>query len=601
MTEITLRPAALVDHGGLMTEVAGDLTGQVGALRAALDGFRATAGWADYVSDVPPYDVELGVLADQLGTLGATLAAIGDRAAAMDEAGVVTFDSGELGRLADQLDLPAVDLVEVGDRWVLSTTGDNEHVQVVEGREGWMVRVGVQQADGTISYLPPRRLTDAQARNLVIRTAGGDDVIEVPAHARLHLTVWTGDGDDMATAHGDGSVPLTGGGGDDTIFLGDGDDLALGGGGDDRLYGGDGRDSLHGQGGDDLVIGGAGFDTAYGGRGDDLLAGGAGRDVLEGGSGADDLSGGTGADVLSGGRGDDVLDGGAGGDRLFGGRGQDRIDGGAGSDTVVTDGEDVHRRTEQTITVALDGDPGDYAVVTPRPDWMSDAEYDAWQERIDSDLELLRTTPSGQDGLAALDDASGASDSAWNPFDADSRVVVMPYGTPGEGQAAFDPTEWMRSGTGGLPGSFAAPENNPHATDGDATVQYNTWSPTALDDRPPVASVYHELAHSFDQVSGGTQAGDYTETLVDRDGDPVRTNDAPMAEINSVGHDLDGDGDIDTQPSAGGRDHPAALTENALRDDLGWDARPSYTIPPGSVEAVDGQVEFSDVDPDPED
>ena len=159
----------------------------------------------------------------------------------------------------------------------------------------------------------------------------------------------------------------------------------------------------------------------------------------------------------------------------------------------------------------------------------------------------------------------------------------------------------MRPATNGLPGSFAAPPNNPHSTDGDASVHYNTWSPTALDERPPVASLYHELAHSFDQVSGGTRPGDYTETLVDDEGEVVDTHTAPMAEINSVGHDLDGDGDLDTQSSDGGRHHPTALTENALRDDLGWDRRPSYTFSPDDVAAHDGEVRIDDVDPAPDD
>jgi hypothetical protein len=119
--------------------------------------------------------------------------------------------------------------------------------------------------------------------------------------------------------------------------------------------------------------------------------------------------------------------------------------------------------------------------------------------------------------------------------------------------------------------------------------------PRALDERPPVASLYHELAHAYDQISGGTPDGEYTETVVDeRTGDPIRDGTAPRAELNSVGFDADGDGDYDPLPTGGGRDHPGALTENALRDDLGWDNREGYTDVPGPGE--DLVIEYTDED-----
>jgi hypothetical protein len=43
-----------------------------------------------------------------------------------------------------------------------------------------------------------------------------------------------------------------------------------------------------------------------------------------------------------------------------------------------------------------------------------------------------------------------------------------------------------------------------------------------------------------------------------------------------------------------GRPHPGALTENALRDDIGWDNRGGYTAVPGPGE--DLVIEHTDDD-----
>lgn len=66
---------------------------------------------------------------------------------------------------------------------------------------------------------------------------------------------------------------------------------------------------------------------------------------------------------------------------------------------------------------------------------------------------------------------------------------------------------------------------------------------------------------------------------------------APRAELNSVGYDLDGDGDIDTRPSAGDRDHPSQLTENSVRDDLGWPRRRAYGTPPEGTDDVRVEID----------
>lgn len=603
------RPARLRTYRTNVSGAADSLVAPNTALQSALDTFRATDGWADWVSDVPPLDIDLATARIRLARLAGFVGDVGDAFAAADDGAVVTADDLGLAALgAERLDDPGggQGLVYDGERWILdagvSGSGDGVHVQVYERDGELFARVGELQPDGTIAYAEEIALTEEQAASLTIRTTNDRDYISLPPDSNVHITVWARGGDDFVGGGGDagdsspGENPGVGvgGGGDDTIFGGDGDDVLLGGAGHDTIYGGDGSDNIDGQDGYDTLFGGDDFDVIYGGRHADVVHGGEGDDYLEGGAGDDLLQGGEGHDTISGGRGDDILDGGSGNDHLLGGRGTDVVAGGGGYDTATGEEGDIELDIDRTITIELTGDPGSYAIVTPQPDWMTDAEYEAWLERIDSDLELLRTTPSGREGLEALDQASHDSDSPWNPFDSDRHVIVVPYGdaeqvaqidSDGDGHKdrAYSVADWL-SGRG-LPGNYASP---PGGADGhDATVSAGGHHNTALDDRPPVASMYHELAHSFDQISGGTPSGDYTEILVDSDGNEVRRRSAPRAELNSVGMDLDGDGDIDTYESGDGSEHPVALTENALRDDLGVRRRPSYTLVPGDDETVE--------------
>lgn len=604
------RPTRLRTYRTDVTGAADALVTPTADLAQALVALRTSEGWSDWIADLPPLDIDLGAARGRLARLAGFVGDVGDAFAAADDGdGIVRADDGELVTLgAARLDDPGGNqgLVRDGDRWILDVgtpaNGDGVHVQVYE-RDGQMfARVGELQSDGTITYGDEITLTDDQAENLVIRTSNDRDYVELPPSANVRITVWTRDGDDFVGGGGDpgddtaGENPGVGvgGGGDDVIFLGEGDDVALGGTGDDQIFGGGGSDNIDGQDGNDIVFGGDDFDVIYGGRGDDELLGDMGNDFLEGGSGNDDLDGGQGDDVLSGGRGEDILWGRDGNDSLLGGRDRDINVGGEGDDTATSEEQDGHLDVETTITIELTGEPGSVSITTPQPSWMTDAEYEAWLERIDSDLELIRTTPSGREGLEALDDATDDSDSGWNPFDGNTHVIVVPYGDPdqvaqidsdgdGHDDRAYTVADWL-SGRG-LPGNYASPPGGAH--DDHAVVSGGGLHNNALDDRPPVSSLYHELAHSFDQIRGGVPEGDYSEVQVDHAGNEIdRNDDVPRAELNSVGNDLDGDGDIDTVETDGGDEHPWELTENALRDDLGIERRPSYTLVPGEGETI---------------
>lgn len=599
MAQITANPSAMRAYEKATGDMAQDLCDCVKPLGEALDAFRASEGWSEFLSDVPPLDIDLAAGGGRLRRLGAWVGSVGGAFELIDSEGkIVKAEELWIGLLAPRLQDPGRPpaLVRDGDRWILNGSDEADHIQVINRDGAYVARVGRLGTDGRLAYdeVP---LTDEQVGNLVIRTGDGNDVVEVPPSARLRVTIWTGAGDDMVGAASENPAFRVGGGGDERIFLGGGDDVSAGGAGRDETYGGDGRDVIEGQDGGDRSVGGDGFDTLYGGRGGDRLEGGRGDDYLEGGRGDDVLRGLTGDDVLSGGRGEDHLQGGAGDDRLFGGRGTDRVDGGHGRDVSTGGGRDTVEGAEQLITIELTGEPGAQAIVTPKPDWMTDAEYEAWLERIDSDLELVRSTPQGRAGLEALDDASGDSDHNWLPFfDSDRHVVVVPYGetesiADGPDGRPYSVADWMAVGGGSesLPGNYASPPGN--AVDGDALVSYGGAHSTASDDRPPVLSLIHELSHSHDQISGGTEGGDFTEIFLDAEGNEIGHNVAPRAELNSVGYDLDGDGDIDTRPSAGDRDHPSQLTENSVRDDLGWPRRRAYGTPPEGTDDVRVEID----------
>jgi len=479
-------------------------------------------------------------------------------------------------------------VVEVDGQHIVLGTDAADHVQVVVSGGNLIIRVGQLRPDGSIEYQEQVIPAD-MARDLVIRTGDGDDVIEVPPEARVRITAFSGEGNDLYFGGGQPGVSV-GSSGNDRLYLGAGDDVAFGGAGNDAIYGGAGVDTIDGQDGDDLIAGGGGFDTLYGGRGNDRVLGNSGTDYLEGGSGDDSLDGGDGADALSGGRGDDALWGGAGDDALYGGRGADAYDGGAGLDKAAVEDGESQTGTERVITIELTGSPGDHAIELVQPDWMSDAQWHAWLERIDSDLELLRSTPNGRQGLLALDALSEDTDHSWGFWtgDDDRHIRIVPYGNDDEYEGVTV-AGWLAGDD--LGGNYASPPGG--ALEDDALVNAGGMHPRALDERPPVVSLYHELSHSFDQIGGGTPDGTFTETIVDEDtGETISQNSADLTEFSAVGQDADGDGDYDPVPTDSGRPHPAALVENALRDDLGWDNREGYTAVPGPGQ--DLVIEYTD-------
>ncbi|MCP3166084.1 M91 family zinc metallopeptidase [Myxococcus qinghaiensis] len=364
-------------------------------------------------------------------------------------------------------------------------------------------------------------LTPEQSKNAIIQGGAGNDTITVDPNVTVDLTIDGGAGNDK----------LSGGAGHDTLTGGVGNDTLIGGNGNDSISGDDGDDYIEAGAGNDLVNGGAGRDVMYGLDGDDLLNGGEGRDYIDAGAGNDTATGGAGDDQVIGGRGDDSLTGGEGNDAVAGGAGKDTVSGNGGDDKLYVEADektdDVAGDT-RTIVDMKDADKrGSSVKVEGSPEF---------QARVQSDLDAMRSLPSGQYLLRTLDDSGhsttikettgGNSASASNKDDAWFNAD----GTPGKG------------------------------TDG--TVNYNTSRISLGNEewmnRPPVVALFHELVHASDYANGTLANGE--------------KNGTNNRETSAVGLPID----LDQNPATPDVVQGGRPGENVLRDDLNLPTRPRY-------------------------
>jgi hypothetical protein len=434
------------------------------------------------------------------------------------------------------------------DQLVLETGNKNDNVKVATNKDGSVgFNVNGEQ----------HNLKLGNNQGVTVRANGGDDTIAVAENVKVKVTLAGGDGNDT----------LTGGGGDDSISGGNGNDIIRGGGGNDYVYGGAG---------DDTVNGGNGSDVVYGGAGNDRINGNAGNDYLEGGRGNDTLNGGNGDDMLSGGLGNDAIQTGSGNDISYTGQGKDTVSNSAGSDKayVQTATDKVNTASTgktQVVNVELSGTPGSRALrIEGSPEFV---------ERVESDIEMMRSSPTARNMLQRLDQAYDQS--------RDSRAG-MPW--PLNIGAATGNTVTIKELQNEQNG-FAIPTLKSGQNYNDRFLQANgdAGKGTNADIRlntsfvipqfpAPVVVLYHEMAHAYNDTSGTMQSGTYQQA---NGSDP--TNDKKDVGINNaerqaaglpndgVAHDWDNNS---ATPKT--RDMPLAITENGLRKELGLPARPSY-------------------------
>ena len=413
-----------------------------------------------------------------------------------------------------------------GDEVIVCTGGDHDRVEIsVDPATGERVVI----VNGAATRYGP------SASLVVVRTGDGNDEVVVTPGVHLRVTVFGGAGDDI----------LRGGDGDDILHGEGGADRIHGGAGNDRIWGGAGRDYIEAGPGDDTIRGGRANDTVYGLGGADAISGGGGNDFLEGGTGDDTLEGGRGNDVLSGGHGDDTMRGGQAHDRLYAGPGRDTVDGGAGVDVSYVQQRDRVAAVERAVLVEL-RPVGTFIRIEGSP---------AFVERVQADLDLLRSSPRGKALLTAL--AAGIRVSRSRLAD---TAVVRRFVSQGDTLTIREYVPPSREEDNSFAHSDVERRRGQQML-----VEYQTDLDN-LYDGPPITVLYHELAHIYDFLLGTTAEGVYI-----RSDNPGADN----AERVAVGLPIDHDGDASTPHQRDPR-HPYDYTENGLRDELGTPRAPRY-------------------------
>ena len=298
--------------------------------------------------------------------------------------------------------------------------------------------------------------------------------------------------------------------------------------------------------------------------GDDTIQGGADNDILSGNFDNDTIDGGTGDDVLIAGSGTDTLDGGADdGHRVI-------SSSGPGIPTTVEGGDIAYYQAGDTRTGVereeLSDIPDDF---DPETDLqrvtVDDEASDNFRDRVHDDLATLRAIPVGAEGLQLIEDAEGGEgdrhDITITEFDEGSRAF------PDNRDDTYLREE-DRDGDGRRDANVGSDGNiryNP-------TRGSNNTTNEDPDDRakPPIGTLYHELAHGYDYITGQLEPDDYSgpdavDATPDNEGRVTgnRERDALGIPIERP------DGTTDSV-------HPEALTENALREALDLPDRISY-------------------------
>ena len=403
------------------------------------------------------------------------------------------------------------------DQLVFTTGNSDDQVKVTQGENGQLrFDVNGEEYDVTL----------AQGQQLTVRTGDGNDNIEIDSSVSVNFIIEAGAGEDT----------IQGGGGNDRIDAGEGNDIVNAGNGFNYVFGGSG---------DDSITGGDESNTLYGGDGNDSIVGGKGDDYIEGGKGADTIIATGGKNVLSGGLGDDDITASGNGDRIYTGGGTNNV-GNIGVDGLVYSagvGDKLvgnGTADPNVINVVLNSDLGLKGVKIEGSD--------AFVQRVEADIEMLRASPNGQQMLAEFDAAA-----------AKGNVVTI--------------TELQNVDNGYAQSVIGSDiHNGQPGNSGPVHISYNPAF--AIPELPvPAVTLYHEMSHSYNGVNGTFLPGTYNgPDIADRNAG------VPNAERQAVGLDTTAD-PYDFGDGSGPITHnPYALTENGMREEMGLELRPAYAI-----------------------
>lgn len=267
--------------------------------------------------------------------------------------------------------------------------------------------------------------------------------------------------------------------------------------------------------------------------GNDRISGGRGQDYLEGADGDDLLVGGDGNDIASGGDDNDRIRGGAGDDVAYAGRGTDTTYGGSGDDRAHSESGDTDEDVEQHVTVQI----------AEVPEWIKIEGSPEFVARTRADLEMLAASPTGRQMFENYQ---------WNRDNS---------GFAGIGKEGLTIKE--------------ATDANGYASDGQFGGNEISYNPgfdnlRSNGDAPPIAILYHEMAHVYDYMNGTFRDDIYDGTDdEDRNDSGNPDFDIKVGERQAAGLPIDHDNDP-TTPEIVDPEHPLEYTENGLREEIGW-------------------------------
>jgi hypothetical protein len=422
------------------------------------------------------------------------------------------------------------------DNLIIETGNKADSIRVRKGKDETLDIV-VNEKRYTVQ---PNRYTIGDAnQKITIRTHGGNDTLKVDKDVSNEIIIESGDGDDDITARGARSR-IFGGGGNDTIRLGSG-----------TYY-------VEGNDGNDTIRAGRGISYIYGNKGNDRIFGAKAQMVyMDGGPGDDKLYGSErGHTVMSGGLGDDLLQGKS-LTTFYAGAGNDKIESNNRFDSIYAKPSDSVQKHPDNIV-----NPINYLHVGATGIKVEGSPE--FKQRVQDDLEMMRSSRTGQKMLQFLDSKASVNGAPLKIFEVESRDNSYYYGhNPNE----IKLTEEGRESEYAETSDFGFIQNGKSGTpDRGGEVGYNR---SYIEFKPnrvigPHNFLYHELSHAWTGMNGTRQPGyNFGEQNVELQAVGLPTNKP----------DFDHDNDPKTPLT---NTNPDPFNENAFRKEMGEPKRESY-------------------------
>lgn len=419
---------------------------------------------------------------------------------------------------------------ETMDQIVIQATGADDDIQVSQRDDGSL--------DVTINGQTTNIVLEP-GQELAIRTGDGNDRVTVDAGVEANIDADLGNGDDTIHANGAGNDRIEAGDGSDTIVVsGGGPD------GGDYVDGGRGNDTIRATGG--------GSNAVYGGRGSDDIEVDGDNNYVDAGRDDDRVRVDGNTNVVGGGRGDDRIES-KGDNTIYTGRGSDSVDVREGNATVYGQFGVFDFWNRDSVTVR-DGataarEQVDLSMVAQDPPVNVEGSQE-FRDRVESDLDFLEASPAGQQMFDEFRRARADG----------NEVTISELQNERNGSAS-------PQGDRGFIGEDSEGEGV------GVRINYNAEHFKYGDDyHSPLITLYHEMSHAYNGVTGTYQPDQYDGPGNHVD-DGVNNRERQAVGLETSNDPYDYDGNPLTPPTT---HNPYDLTENGMRDEMGVPTRDSY-------------------------